>query len=225
MSVRFGLSSGSAPTLTATELAAAVRAAGGDVVDLRAGKGHRWEEQGIAGLDGLAVSFVGVSVVLGEPAAQLDTATRFPQRNIKVFAAPGSLGARTTAEQIDALTRDREPEQILVETHRGGAQPEELVALCQRYGCRLVVDNLGVHEITEDFNFALSRLSSWTSAIQVKGFDPGSPRTHRPLRSSDVDWLGEYSDSTVDIMVESRAGTPDRDLAVVREAWEAVACA
>ena len=38
------------------------------------------------------VSFVGVSVVLGEPAPQLDAATRFPQRNIKVFAAPGSLG-------------------------------------------------------------------------------------------------------------------------------------
>jgi hypothetical protein len=225
MSARLGLSSGSAPWLDAPGLAALVRQAGGTVADLRAGKGHRWEDQGIEGLGGLAVSFVGVSVTLGEatrgPGA--GAASRFPGESIKVFAAQGALDADATGEQVRALTRDREPGQLLIETHRGGAAPEELVTLCERYGCRLVVDNLGLHEIAGDFTGALRYLAPLTAAVQVKGFD--TSRAHRPLAEEDLGWLKVFRTARVDITVESRAGTPHQDLTVLRTAWEAVACA
>ncbi|WP_067461615.1 hypothetical protein [Actinomadura macra] len=229
MSPRLGLSSGSAPGLDARELAALVRRAGGAVADLRAGKGHRWEKQGIEGLGGLPVSFVGISVVLGEPDQDTGQAARFPGRSIKVFAAPGVGGAEPAAAQIAALARDRGTEQILVETHRGGAGPDELAALCARHGCRLVLDNLGLAEITGDFAGALRKLAPWTAAVQVKGFDPapgpGARPVHRPLAGRDLGWLRAFVAAPIDITVESRSGTPLRDLATLRDAWRAVECA
>jgi len=224
--VRLGLSSGSAPRLTAGELTALVRAAGGTVADLRAGKGHRWEEQGIAGLDGLAVSFVGISAVLGTGGQDLTPAEPFPGRGIKVFAAPGCVDASVTVEQVAVLTKQRAPEQVLVETHRGGASPGELVALCERYGCRLVLDNLGLDDIADDFASAVPPLAPWTSAVQVKGYDRpagGGKPPHRPLATSDLGWLGAFAD--VDITVESRAGIPHEDLTILRTVWEAITCA
>ncbi|MUN40939.1 hypothetical protein [Actinomadura litoris] len=226
--VRLGLSSGSVPGLAAGELAALVRAAGGTVADLRAGKGHRWEEQGIAGLDGLAVSFVGISAVLGADGQDLSAAERYPDRRVKVFAAPGSADAPATAEQMAALTKRRAPERVLVETHRGGASPEELVALCRRHGCRLVLDNLGLDDIADDFASAVPPLAPWTAAVQVKGYDRpegGGRPPHRPLRATDLGWLGAVAAPGTDITVESRSGTPHEDLTTLRTVWEAIACA
>jgi hypothetical protein len=228
VSARLGLSSGSAPALPAGEFAALVRGAGGTVADLRAGKGHRWEKDGIDGLAGLAVAFVGISAVLGRPDQDLGAAEAFAGRDVKVFAAPGAPHAAVTAGQLRTLTRDRAPEQVLVETHRGGAGPEELAALCDRYGCRLVLDNLGLHEITGDFDAALRDLAPRTAAVQVKGFDatPGRERPpHRPLTRADLGWLAAFATASVDITVESRAGTPHDDLTTLRTAWEAVTCA
>ncbi|MFB4306225.1 hypothetical protein [Actinomadura sp. GTD37] len=229
MSVRFGLSSGSAPRLEAHALAALVRGAGGTVADLRAGKGHRWEDDGVEALCGLAVAFVGISVVLGRPRPETAASgALFPGLGIKVFAAPGSVDAPSTAEQIRALTLGREPEQVLVETHRGGAAPDELVELCRRYGCRLVVDNLGLTDITGEraggFGDALGRLAPWTAAVQVKGFTPGT-REHRPLREDDLGWVRDFAGARVDITVESRAGTPHQDLTTLRTAWRTLVCA
>ncbi|MEU9016623.1 hypothetical protein [Actinomadura sp. NPDC048394] len=223
MTARLGLSSGSAPGLDAPEFAALVRRAGGTVADLRAGKGHRWEEQGLAGLCGLPVSFVGISVTLGRPGRDGEAAERFPGESVKVFAAPGALDADATAGQMRALTADRKPEQVLVETHRGGAGPDELVRLCERYGCRLVLDNLGLDDIAADFRGALGDLAPLTAAVQVKGFEPD--RAHRPLTEGDLGWLAAFRNARVDVTVESRAGTPHQDLRVLRTAWEAVECA
>lgn len=223
MTARLGLSSGSAPGLDAPEFAALVRRAGGTVADLRAGKGHRWEEQGLAGLCGLPVSFVGISVTLGRPGRDGEAAERFPGESVKVFAAPGALDAEATAGQMRALTADRKPEQVLVETHRGGAGPDELVRLCERYGCRLVLDNLGLDDIAADFRGALGDLAPLTAAVQVKGFEPD--RAHRPLTEGDLGWLAAFRNARVDVTVESRAGTPHQDLRVLRTAWEAVECA
>ncbi|WP_019632750.1 hypothetical protein [Actinomadura atramentaria] len=228
MVTRLGLSSGTAPRLAAAELAALVRGAGGSVADLRADKGHRWEDDGLAGLGGLAVSFVGLSVVLGASDQRPDAAARFPGLPVKVFAAPGAASAAATRDQLAALTADRAPDQVLVETHRGGAAPAELAELCARYGCRLVVDNLGLHEIADDEPAALALLAPWASAVQVKGFDPaadGGRPAHRPLAAADLGWLAAFRTAAVDITVESRAGTPRDDLAALRAAWEDIACA
>lgn len=256
MSARLGLSSGTAPGLSAAELAELTRRAGGTVVDLRADKGHRWEGDGIAGLAGLPVAFVGLSCVLGRDGrdrrdgrggdgrggddtrnggegrdgrgggdgADTAGAHRFPGQAIKVFAAPEALESACTSRQIAELTRDRDPGDVLVETHRGYASPGTLRRLCERYGCRLVIDNLGLHEISGDFEADLAVLAPWARAVQVKGFG-GEPTRHRSLTGADLTWLRLLGSGVTDLTVESRAGTPEEDVAVLDLAWKRVTCA
>ncbi|WP_146607931.1 hypothetical protein [Spongiactinospora gelatinilytica] len=231
MRARLGLSSGSVPRLRACDLAVLTRGGGGTVVDLRAGKGQRWEQDGIAALAGLPIAFVGVSVTLG----QMDTgegfaaARRFPGLPVKVLAAEGAAGRRMCDDQIAALTRDRDASDILIETHRGGAGPAELADLCHRYGCALVIDNLGLYEISADFAGDAMALAPLARAVQVKGFTPapypGERPRHRPLTADDLPWLDVFAGASVDITVESRAGAPAQDLAVLARTWKAVACA
>ncbi|MDF5757690.1 hypothetical protein [Spongiactinospora sp. TRM90649] len=235
MSARLGLSSGSVPRLSAAELAALTRAGGGEVVDLRTGKGQRWEHDGIPALDGLPVAFVGVSLVLGrdDAADGLAAARRFPGRPVKVFAAEGAARARITLDQIATLSHDREPRDILVETHRGGAAPAELAELCHRHGCALVIDNLGLHEISGHDDdphgpHVLRELAALARAVQVKGFTPARPGErprHRALTETDLTWLDAFAGRAPDITVESRAGTPAADLAVLGRAWRDLTCA
>jgi hypothetical protein len=229
MSARLGLSSGSVPALTAAEISELTRESGGTVVDLRAGKGHTWEVDGTEGLVGVAVAFIGVSVVLGRPDQDSGSAHRFPGRPIKVFAEMGAVGSALVEQQIAELTRDREPDQVLLETHRGHAGPIELLELCERYGCRLVIDNMGLAATADDFHRQLVRLSPYTAAVQVKGFASAGDRpgawSHRPLESADLSWLGLLGKDDLDITVESRAGVPGQDLEVLRKVWEDLRCA
>lgn len=224
MSSRLGLSSGSAPRLTAAEFARLTRAALGEVVDLRAGKGHAWEDEGIEGLDGLPVAFVGISVVLGRPGQDTAAANRFAGHAIKVFADAGALAATSTARQFAELVRGREAEQVLVETHFGYAAIDELLRLCDRYGCRLVLDNQGLAQIGADVRSEEARLLTRTAAIQVKGFtlpsDPNERPRHRALDCEDLGWLAPFASTGVDITVESRAGVPQADLQVLRRVWK-----
>ncbi|WP_084963706.1 hypothetical protein [Thermoactinospora rubra] len=225
--VRLGLSSGTVPAMTAAELAAFTRSLGGTVVDLRAGKGHAWERDGVAALGGLAVAFVGLSVVLGEdpeqPAAVSDIARRFEGLPVKVFAARGASASRRAREQLAALTGTRTAADVLVETHRGGAGPKELAELCSRHGTRLVIDNLGLHEISRDVEADLAYLAPLARAVQVKGFGAGG--RHRPLAEEDLSWSHLFAEVGVDVTVESRAGTPEHDLSVLARAWKALPCA
>jgi hypothetical protein len=208
---RLGLSSASAPHATAFELAESVRRTGGSVVDLRAGRDHRWEVDGIDALGEVEVSFVGLSVTLGLPEQPMDGGSRFPGLPTKVFAARGSAAEPRTAAQLDLLGADRAPDQVLIETHHGCAEPEELLTLCIRHGCRMVLDVLGLSRISDDFQTDVQRLAPHVAAAQVKGFDPQSFR-HRALNDHDLDWL-ELLPDRLDITVESRAGDPLRDLA------------
>ncbi|MGV9308927.1 hypothetical protein ACWDLG_36620 [Nonomuraea sp. NPDC003727] len=224
MIARCGLSSASAPELSASDLAALTRRAGGTVVDLRAGRGHRWERDGIAGLAGLPVAFVGLSVVLGRDDRDVMPAEHFPDHPVKIFAAVGALEAPCTSEQIDRLTRHRPPRDVLIETHRGHAGPDELMRLCDRYGCRLLIDNLGLHGISRDFEADLTRLALLARAVQVKGFGCGDRHRHRPLTGDDLRWLRLAGDDVTDLTVESHAGVPEQDLSVLRHAWKGVAC-
>jgi hypothetical protein len=229
MTARLGLSSGSVPSLTAAEISELTRDAGGSVVDLRADKGHQWEEEGIKGLAGVAVAFIGISVALGRPDQDCDSAHRFPQHAVKVFADVRAARSALVEQQIAELTRERAPDQVLLETHRGHAGPAELLALCDTYGCRLVIDTMGLAAIADDVRRQLVRLAPYAAAVQVKGFtaakEGAGAYRHRPLEAADLTFLDLLAQLDLDITVESRAGVPKQDLETLRQVWEGLTCA
>jgi hypothetical protein len=194
MTTLVGLSSGSAAGLGATELAGLVRSLGGTAVDVRAGKGHGWQREGLAGLRaaGVRVCFVGVGAVLGrgESLAEEERAHLEPGLPVKVFAAAGCLAAgraETTLAQIRELAAlVGGPEQVLVETHHGYAPVPELAELCERAGTRVLLDTMGLARIHPDPAAAAAQLAPWIPYAQVKGFDWDAPGTsrHLPLASS-----------------------------------------
>ncbi|MFD4660387.1 hypothetical protein ACFWP2_32755 [Kitasatospora sp. NPDC058444] len=194
MTTMVGLSSGSAAGLGATELARLVRSLGGTAVDVRAGKGHGWQREGLAGLRaaGVEVCFVGVGTVLGDGAAltEDERAHLEPGLPVKVFAAAGCLAADrigTTLAQVRELSElVGGPELVLVETHHGYAPVPELVELAERAGSRVLLDTMGLARIHPDPVAAAATLAPWTSYAQVKGFDWSAPDTsrHRPLAAS-----------------------------------------
>ncbi|WP_392667282.1 hypothetical protein [Streptomyces sp. LN785] len=193
---RVGLSSGSAPDLDAVRLAALVLAVGGSTLDVRAGKGHRWERTGgLTGLRaaGVDVSFVGTGVVLGDPAHPAEECRTLPWLEpglpVKVFAAEGCTDPtrwQLTLAQIGALSaRTGDSRLVLVETHHGYAPVTELAELCERAGTGILLDTMGLARIAPDPAPAAARLAPWTSHGQVKGFDWSAPATsrHKPLAS------------------------------------------
>ncbi|MER6557466.1 hypothetical protein ABT300_06815 [Streptomyces sp. NPDC001027] len=191
-----GLSSGSAPGLDAAALAALTLELGGGTVDVRAGKGHAWEDTGgLAGLRaaGVEVGFVGIGTVLGDPAHPADGCAALPWLEpglpVKVFAAEGCTAPgryELTLAQVAAVTaRTGDSRLVLVETHHGYAPVGELVDLCERAGTGILLDTMGLARITDDPAAAAARLAPWTTYGQVKGFDWADPAgsRHRPLAS------------------------------------------
>lgn len=221
--IRYGVSSGSLPHASGQELVAVTTRAGGSVVDLRAQKGHRWEQDGLAAFDGVDISYIGVTVVLGK-SDEVEIADQYPGQAVKIFAAAGAMNASGTSEQFYALTRSRQPSQVLIETHRGYAPPTELTDLCETFGCRLVLDNLGLAQITERPIAALDVLAPHIVAVQLKGFElSGSRARHRPVQPEDIkplaDRLHRLERNDLDVTIESRAGTVENDIAVARLCW------
>ncbi|MEU2158884.1 hypothetical protein ABZ532_28395 [Streptomyces sp. NPDC019396] len=191
-----GLSSGSAPDLDAARLAALALALGGSTVDVRAGKGHRWEGSGgLAVLRGAGtdVCFVGTGIVLGDPAHPVEACTALPWLEpglpVKVFAAEGCTDPQRlglTLAQVAALSaRTGGSRLVLVETHHGYAPVPELAELCELAGTGILLDTMGLARIAPDPVTAAARLAPWTSHGQVKGFDWSAPATsrHQPLAS------------------------------------------
>jgi hypothetical protein len=230
-----GISSGSLPSLPATALAATVLRLGAGTVDLRWGKGHGWEVQGLTPFDdaGVSIAFIGVSVVLGTgdpslrdlaPArALLDGRPPVP---FKVFAArdlddAGDTGARSRdlAGRQAAVLADWAGAPALVETHHGYASLSALGFLCSEFGCGLLLDVYGLHQLTGELRDEAATLRRWARAAQVKGFEPVAGGRHLPLaRMPAPAWalLGELP-RHAPVTVESRAGAIDDDLSVLRQ--------
>ncbi|WP_327375267.1 hypothetical protein OG393_15685 [Streptomyces sp. NBC_01216] len=229
MTTLIGLSSGSAPHLGGAELARHTLSSGGTVVDVRAGKGHAWEAEGLAGLRdaGCEVCFVGIGDVLGEAPGRPGTGPLEQGLPVKVFAAAGCTapGRRAaTLRHVDALAAlvgDRG--RVLVETHHGYADVPELVELCERAGTGVLLDTMGLARIHPDPVAAAARLAPWTSYAQVKGFDweaPGTSR-HQPLATSCAAATREVlaaAGALRAVTVESKAPALAEDLALLR-AW------
>ncbi|MFI5978422.1 hypothetical protein [Streptomyces sp. NPDC051452] len=232
---RVGLSSGSAPDLTADALAALTLDLGGSTVDVRAGKGHRWEDSGgVAGLRaaGVDVCFVGTGIVLGDPA---HPAARCgaqpwlePGLSVKVFAAEGCTApdrVDLTVAQIAALSaRTGDGRLVLVETHHGYAPVDELAALCEHHGTAILLDTMGLARITPDPASAAARLAPWTTHGQVKGFAWDAPDTsrHQPLATCAAptrEVLARAGDLRA-VTAETKAPSLAEDIALLRQ-WYA----
>ncbi|EST27277.1 hypothetical protein [Streptomyces roseochromogenus] len=233
--VRVGLSSGCDPKLTASQLAALTLSLGGDVVDLRADKGHRWEEDGLPAVraQGVGVAFVGLSLVLGDPRWDPETLHRSPSVPdagvpVKVFAADGcnTSGRELTLRQLRALeSLGVRPCAVLVETHHGYATIPELLDLCDDFGVRVLVDTMGLVRLVGGADQALRALpllAPRTDAVQVKGFDWESPELSRHLALSACEkptrHVLDALPRTATATVESKAGCLDRDVPLLR-AW------
>ncbi|MFB8419145.1 hypothetical protein ACFC63_26930 [Streptomyces albidoflavus] len=229
MTPELGLSSGSAPEQDAAGLAGLTRRLGGTTVDVRAAKGHAWEETGgLAALReaGVRVCFVGHSTVLGRPATPPASSALLEEAvPAKVFAAEGCTAPdrrELTRRQIAALAaRVGGPGNVLVETHHGYAPVPELRRLCEETGVRLLLDTLGLARIAPDPVAAAAELAPWIAYAQVKGFDLAAPGTggHLPLTGARAEWTGEVlaaAGALRAVTVESRAGALAGDLAVLR---------
>lgn len=219
-----GLSSGSCPGLSAAELAALVRDAGGSVVDLRIGKRHRWEADGTAEAfaclrrAGVGIAFVGLGWRVGDPGEPEPPDWPPAALPAKVFCA-ARPDARLVATQVSEAARRGVP--LLAEIHRGGPSGQELARLAGRSGIGLVVDTLGLAE-TGSGRSVLPELAPYVRAVQVKGFGPD--RRHRRLTEADlapVHALLELGAPIRTVTVETRAGTHLDDLALLRAVWPA----
>ncbi|WP_326617704.1 hypothetical protein [Streptomyces decoyicus] len=228
-----GLSSGTAPDLSAIELADLVLRNGGTAVDLRVGKGHRWEEQGTPAFRdaGVDIAFLGTGIVLGDPAyspASLGTiAGIVPGLPVKVFARAGCTRPEAldlTQRQVSVLAAHLGSSgRVLVETHRGYAPVGELRRLSRLTGIRLLLDTLGLAQIAGRPSAAAAQLADVVSAAQIKGFDWNSPLETRHCA------LASVADRTQELLarlphlasvtVETRAGSGAEDLRLINNWW------
>jgi hypothetical protein len=217
-----GLSSGTLPRSSAAELAETVIDLGGRGVDLRIGKGQRWEQDGAAaGLRdilaaGIEVFFTGVGWRLGDPALVVDAAPDMPVTwPIKVFCVADpdlALVTDQVAAAADAGLR------LWAETHAGGPSVAGLIRLADATGVGIVLDTLGLAEIGGMDHGQLADLAPHVRAAQVKGVLRTADGTrHRPLKNEDLDDIAQVAHFGVlrSVTVESRAGTPRADMAIL----------
>jgi len=226
-----GISSGSCAELSAPALAALAEELKAEVVDLRAGKGHGWERDGIAPLRDAAirVAFVGLSIVLGRPDQACGDQLAYRDRlggtglPVKVFATAG-LGTDRDARllayrQVQEL---RKGGSVLVETHHGYADRSALARLCVDTGCGLLVDTLGLAKLSGSLTGTTAEFRGHITAGQVKGYDvadPGGTR-HLPLSAMDATHAAQLRALVppgAPVLIESKAGVLADDLAVLRD--------
>lgn len=147
-----------------------------DCVDLRVGRGQRWE---LAGPDqilslGIGITFFGSDIVIGDPNSSmsgraLELAVSYNVA-IRVFLAHKANAALVDAH-IDVLTKALGgAELIWLETHRGYAEPDALAHLCARSSCGIILDNYGLFQISKDCRREADRVAPFVKALQVKGF-------------------------------------------------------
>jgi sugar phosphate isomerase/epimerase len=221
-----GLSSGTLPAASASELARGVRLVSGCGADLRIGKGHGWERDGVgAGLAtlaaaGLEVFFTGIGMWLGgrpDARREHDELVQAPPGPVKVFcrSQPDAGAVREQLATAAALHRE-----LWIEIHEGGPGAVELTRLAARTGIGIVLDLLGLLRTGGATAAQLDAMAPHVDAVQVKGVEVGADGVrHRALRPGDLDVVLRVlrSGRVRAVTLESRAGRPERDMKVITE--------
>jgi hypothetical protein len=234
---RFGFSSNSLPDATVSELVCVSRAGGATTIDLRVGRQQGWES--LSGLRTIAsllpVAFVAFPTVLGVASnpetADLVLADEAVNLGIPVrFALAPCLGRpglphETMARQIaEFRARWGRDAQILIEPH--GPQPRlaEVQRIMDANYFRAVGDNLAFARMNCSLPRAASFMSRFACALQVKGYvRHGDGWRHRPLATmpkvlEEAVTLALTCPESLDITIETRAGSHVEDLQVLRTA-------
>ena len=214
-----GLSTNTVPAASARELVARWERGLLDVVDLRLGRQQEWEH-GFAKLIecGLPISFVAADTIT--PLA--GTSGALPLR----VPLSRQAWAMQREELVQAWRNARTGavhgvSELVVETHwnEPGSIPN-FIDMCEQLQSRVVLDNLGLHRMGLRDVDELSPLNGRVLAVQVKGFG-GRPERHLPLEAlggvpARTTWAVIERTPDVPVLVESKAGTADADVAVIR---------
>jgi hypothetical protein len=231
-SLSVGVSTSSCPNLRASEIAEAVLSCGGDSVELRIGKGHGWESDGV-----LAVADAGVTVT-AIASSRTFGADAMPESDEDVNQAESIctclrcfLDARYAGDekvtrrahvQVAAVQRALgDNGAVVVEPHPGYASVPDVAAFCASTGANAVLDTLAVHRLGIAMPQAFSELGGTTCVLHVKGFEQERDRgwSHRALARGDLPDLAAlaYAPGLAVVVVETRAGSQWRDLRLLRE--------
>jgi hypothetical protein len=229
MKVHVGVSSSSLPHESARDLLRCAAAVGADCIDLRAGRGQRWEPELEFIADALPVAFVGVGDYLGSGVSETPLSPELMQTIIRrgiplrVFAEPltDTAVARRFGDDVARLRGTWGPDlRLAVEPHVAEPSLEQLDPLLTQHGVGAVVDTLGLVRVHARLDAARSFLLRHGIAVQVKGlaFKNGDYR-HVALDASPplVRWTAALlAGSQVPITVETKAGTSAQDISTIR---------
>lgn len=231
MTWKIGVSSGSVPKLDVSEIMTLLINIQSNVVDLRSGKNHKWEKDNIPPflMNGVEIAFIGISTVLGDKNWNEKTITSHTEvyKNIplKVFASKDcTKHFNIIKEQITSLAQSTgKKENILIETHHGFCDVEELLKLHDLFGVKVVLDTMGLAKISIDPLEDVKRLAPIIHSVQVKGFDWDNPinSMHIPLRDTEIkktmlifDIIAEY---TSIVTLESKADSLYDDIEILKK--------
>ncbi len=224
-----GVSSSSLRHSSAQELLAAATAAGADCIDLRAGRGQRWEPDLDVIADALPVVFVGVSASLGAgsagPLASDHLMRSVLARGIalRLFAAPldDAAAVRRFGDEVAQLRGLWGPDlRLIVEPHTATPTLAQLDEVLTEHRVGAVVDTLGLVRLGARLEEARAFLRRHAAAVQVKGIGlrDGDYR-HVGLDAAPTltAWTAALlAGSRVPITVETKAGTVADDIRVIR---------
>lgn len=233
MSLSLGVSTSSCPELRACELAEAILASGGDSVELRIGRGHGWESDGV-----LALATAGVTVttiassrsfgsdVLPDSEEDINHAKSIGAR-LRCFLDAGYEGDQDTIRrahlQVVAVQRSLGYNgSVVIEPHPGRASALGVSAFCAHTGASAVLDTFALQRLGIAMPQAFSTLGGATQVLHVKGFVQDEDRrwSHRALAPSDLPDLTAlgHAPELAAVVVETKAGSHWRDLRLLR-AW------
>jgi hypothetical protein len=229
MSLLVGVSSSSLRHGSAQDLLRSAAAVGADCIDLRAGRGQRWEPELDLIANALPVAFVGVGASLGagvpEAPAPPELMRSIVERGIvlRLFVEPvdDAEAVRRFADDVARLRGAWGPElRLAVEPHTAAPALVQLDPVLAEHRVGAVVDTLGLVRLRARLDDARAFLLRHAVAVQVKGLalHNGDYR-HVALESapSVMRWTAALLVGTdVPVTVETKAGTVAEDIRTIR---------
>ena len=224
--IGIGVSTNSCPDLRGPEVAEAVLACGGNSVELRIGRGHGWEPDGVSSVaaTGVTVATIASSRTFGVDAIPGN------DEDINQAVATGAwlrcfLDARYESNdafvnlahaQVAEVQRALgDKSAVIIEPHPGYASVCGVTKFCASTGASAVLDTLAIHQLGITMPLALFELGKATRSLHVKGFDRSDCEwRHRALAPGDLPdpaTLAPAPNLAV-VVVETRAGSQWRDL-------------